>query len=681
MSNTPSGKPRNGHFVGLGGAFYPEHHPRRTWPAWVRRIADAGLSFVRMGEFAWDKFEPREGHYDFDWFDEVLARLDARGIRVILCTPTAVPPRWACEKYPEIFPVLEDGRTYGFGVRRYTCPTSIAYHRLSEGIVTEMARRYGRSPQILAWQIDNEVGHPFCFCERCRTHFQEWCHRRYGTIAAYNDALCTHFFGQTLTEFGQIPFPTTANHPGQWLIYHQFFSDQTIACFRLQADTLRAGGVRAPITTNMMCTWHGYDHEAMARHLDVVAADHYGLGPNPLFGEPFANEAFVSAYLRGIQHGQRNIWFHEFQCAGGPLPGRVRWNVLTQMGMGADLINFFRFDAPPSGCEREGSGMIGVHGQPGRVFGEVRRLARETAAVARVTAGTTAAAAEVAILYTHDNHCEFARTPKTAAFGGRFGNGYSVHLAEHYQAIAKQNIPCDIVYPNDDLSRYRVIVVPALFIVRQELADKLDQYVRTGGTLVLTRFSGYADASGRLFDQPVPGPLARICGIEVLDSRDTTADEGTRLVAVRDDFAFAPIKALSSMDEIRVRAKDVEVLAEYDSPFFRKVPAATRWNRGRGRGYYLGALLTQEGYDAFYQALARDCRLRPLLDLPAGVYVTARQHGRRRVYFINNPSPQSRTLELKKPLKHALTGQPLAPKLRLAPFDVIVAVPGSGRRA
>lgn len=142
---------RNEGLLGLGGAFFPEHHPRRTWPDYVRKISAAGLSFVRMGEFFWDKIEPREGEYDFGWFDEVLALLAAKRIRVILCTPTAVPPLWACEKYPELFPVREDGKPFGFGLRRYTCPTSIAYHRLSEGIVSALAQRYGDSPQILAW--------------------------------------------------------------------------------------------------------------------------------------------------------------------------------------------------------------------------------------------------------------------------------------------------------------------------------------------------------------------------------------------------------------------------------------------------------------------------------------------------------------------------------------------------
>ncbi len=160
--------PDLGVFHGIGGAYYPEHHPRASWPRYAEMVKQAGLSFCRLAEFTWDKLEPREGEFDFSWLDEVMGQLDDRGIRVILCTPTAVPPLWACERYPELHPVDESGKTIGFGVRRYTCSTSRVYHQLCRDIVTAMAHRYAQHPQVLGWQIDNEVGHPFCFCPRCR---------------------------------------------------------------------------------------------------------------------------------------------------------------------------------------------------------------------------------------------------------------------------------------------------------------------------------------------------------------------------------------------------------------------------------------------------------------------------------------------------------------------------------
>jgi beta-galactosidase len=664
-------------FHGLGAAFFPEHHPRSTWREYVSLLAEANLSFVRMAEFTWDKMEPSDGHFDFDWLDEVLGLLDAKGIRVVLCTPTAVPPRWACDRYPDIRPVMEDGRVWGFGVRRYTCPTSPSYRRLSARLAAELARRYGQSPQILAWQLDNELGHPFCFCPRCREHFQTWCRERFGTIERFNDELVTHFWGQSLVDFSQIDLPNTSPSPSRWLIYHRFYSDMTLACYQGQIDALRGGGVRAPITTNMMVTWYGYDHEAMGRNLDVIAGDHYGLGPKPLFGQRFTSEAFVSAYLRGIRHGQPN-WFLEFQCCHAGLPGLYRWEALTQVGLGADLINYFRFDTCASGNER-GGGMVGVHRRPGWDYHEIRQVAGDLRKARPTLEGSAPLPARVALLYTFANHCEYARYPKSAEFEGMYGNGYSMHLARHYHALAAQNIACDIVYPEGDFGAYNVIVAPALYVLPRALAAKLERFVRAGGTLVLTSFSGLADEYAKLWDIPIPGPLGPVFGIEVLNAGASRPEGGpVRLVAAGGRLDFAPIEAVSWMDAVLPQADDVEVLARFEHPFQAAV-AATRRPCGRGWAHYLGAILSDDGYARFYRALAKALDLRPTLDLPEGLYASVRVKGDQHIVFLNNPDPEARALDL--PGRHVdlFSGEPVTGALTLKPFDVRVFTAGPGR--
>ena len=672
-------------FLGLGAAFFPEHHPRETWPDYVNKISAAGLSFVRLAEFTWDKMEPREGDFDFAWLDKVFALLDAKKVRVILCTPTGVPPLWACEKYPEIFPVRDDGKVFGFGLRRYTCPTSTAYRALCERLDVALAEHYGRNPQVLAWQIDNEVGHPFCFCPRCLRHFQEWCRQRYGTIQRFNDALCTHFLGQTVTEFSQIPFPLTYPHPSLWLVYHQFFSAKTIDCFLRQVQTLKAHGVTAPVTTNLMPTWHGYDHEQMGAGLDVIAGDHYGLNSQAIFGSDFMNEHFTHSYLRGMKHGG-NIWFHEFlwgRAPNLPLPGQVRWEVLTQIGLGVDLISFFRFDSCPSGMERDGYGLLDVHRQPGRIFNEIKDLTSDVARLKPHLNGSTPPCANVAFLFTHDNHCEFARNPKLDEFQGPAGNGYSMHLARHFQALARLNIRCDIAYPGDDLAANDVVIAPALYILPAALGARLDRYVAGGGTLVLTSLSGLADENARILDTPAPGPLAQACGIEVRDYGPYYAKAGAvTIVSAASALSFPPIGEVKWIDEILPRSKGVEVLGRFDNPFYQGTPAITRNPYKAGCAYYLGTILTQEGYNAFYAALRQTLRLRPVLELPEGLFATVRRKRGRDILFINNPDVRAREFELDAAYTNLLNGKPLHGKVTLPPFGVLVlASAGSALRA
>ncbi|HOS43644.1 MAG TPA: beta-galactosidase, partial [Armatimonadota bacterium] len=565
----------------------------------------------------------------------------------LLCTPAAVPPRWACAAYPDINPVLENGRAMGFGGRRYTCPTSPNYLRLGEAIAGAMGARFGTDRRVMGWQLDNEFGHPFCFCDRCLGEFQAWCARRFRTIDRFNDALVMSFWGQTLTDFDQVMFPTSYSHPGLWQLYHQFFSDMTVACYARQASALRAAGAEQPITTNIMPTWYGYDHEAMVRHFDVIGVDHYGLNPDTLFGEPFLNEAFVQAYSRGLTPG-RPIWFHEFQwgkgCGRGsylPLPGQVRWGALTQLGMGANLVSFFRVDVPPAGAERDAFGLLGADGQPGRIYSEVKDLGAEIAELATLLEGSVPAPAEVAVLFTYHNHVEFARNNRLPETAGPFGNGYAMHLAKHFGAVARQNIPCDIVYPSVDFSAYQVIIAPALYVLPEELGAKLAAWAAAGGTLLLTALSGVVDEHGTMHDAPAPGPLRAAAGVTVRDSALPHPYAGP--VTIRRDRAMElpDLHDVRWLDEILPDA-GTEVLARYDNAFYRDIPVLTRREYGAGSVYYLGALLTQDGYNALYRALAPLLGLRPILDLPEGIYVTERISGDRRIRFFNNPHPDAR---------------------------------------
>lgn len=678
MSSTPPVPPPS-RFHGLGAAFFPEHHPCETWDEYVALLRRSGLSFVRMGEFTWDKIEPREGRFDFAWLDDALDRLQAAGIRAILCTPTAVPPVWACEQYLDMLPRLEDGKTLGFGSRRYTCPTSPTYVRLCERVVTAMADHYRDREQILAWQLDNEFG-DFCYCPRCERHFQAWCERRFGTIERMNDAVCSHFWGQTFNEFGQVALPTTYKHPGIWLLYHQFASDATVACFRRQAETLRSRGVRAPITTNMMITWPGYDHERMGEHLDAIAGDHYGLTDRNLFGDAFAHEAFVHAYLRGIRHGQ-NPWFHEFQCGrlgNTPLPGEVRWETLTQIGLGADLIDYFRFDTSPSGNERDGYGLIGVHRKPGRVFDEIRALAADVERLRPHLDGTRPEPARVGLLYTHLNHSEFARYPKSDSFAGPWLNGYSMHLARHFQSVTRLNLACDIVYPGAEFSAYDVILAPALYVLPAALTEKLERFVTGGGTLLVGSLSGVVDENGRLLDVPPPGPLAGACGIEVRDYGKAYRKAGpVSLVSAHPDLTFSPLPVTEWIDEILPASDAVDVLARYDNPFYPDVPALTRHRHGRGWAYYLGTLLDEPSTDALYRALLPAMGLAPEVELPAGVHLTARVKGDRRILFLGNSATEPQSVQLPCACEDLLTGHPLRDRIDLAPFEVRVLEPAS----
>ncbi len=669
---------RKGQFHGLGAAFFPEHHPVDTWERYVDLMADAGIGFARIGEFAWDKLETEEGCFDFEWLDKIFDLLARRKIDVILCTPTAVPPVWACERYPEIHPVTQDGKTFGFGLRRYTCPTAPAYHLLSERIVSELAKRYGTSPQIIGWQIDNEIGHPFCFCPRCLRHFQQWCRERYHDIASFNDALGTHFLGQTMQRFSQIPFPVTYPHPSLWQAYHQFFSDKTVACFSKQVEWLKNNGAVAPITTNMMLTWYGYNHEDMSKRLDVISGDHYS--KDNIFGEDFAGEAFVAAYLRALKPG-RGIWFNEFQCGRTdrmPLPGQVRWWTLTQTGLGADRLNYFRWDTSPSGMERDSFGLLKPCVKPGRVFDEIKACSTDLKKLRPLLEATSPVKAEVAVLFTYANHCEFAVKPKHPEFQGPNGNGYPLHVAKHFRAIAVNNIPVDIVYPGSDFAAYKCIIAPALYVLPEKLATKLKKYIKNGGTCLLTPFSGVVDENAKMWDMPVPGPLSETFGVEIVDYGAFDKQTGDlKFTSSHRRYPFPKVTVDKWIDEVLI-SPATEVLASYSGSFFNKLPALTRNACGTGNAFYLGTWLGDKDYQAFYRVLLGSLGISPLMNLPDGVHVSCRSKDGVMMSFISNETATVKKVRLAK-CQDLLTGRRIDGEAVLSPFDVLICNFNNGK--
>ena len=235
----------------LGMAYYPEHWPKERWPIDAQLMREAHIQAARMGEFAWSRFEPREGELHWEWMDEAIELLASYGIKTILCTPTATPPAWLVRKHPEIQPRDSNGLlSKPFGSRRHYCPNVEIYREYSRKITTAMAQHYGNNPNVIGWQIDNEMGNVYdlakgrCYCESCRQAFIEWLKSRYDSLQALNEAWGTVFWSQEYSDWDEIVLPTRGTsgeglNPSHVLAYYRFFSDSWASYTKPQADILR----------------------------------------------------------------------------------------------------------------------------------------------------------------------------------------------------------------------------------------------------------------------------------------------------------------------------------------------------------------------------------------------------------------------------------------------------------
>jgi beta-galactosidase len=524
----------------LGVCYYPEQWPEDWWADDARRMAEMGLSRVRIGEFVWSRIEPDPGRYDWGWLDRAVETLHATGLGIILGTPTATPPKWLVDRMPDMIARDAAGRPRGFGSRRHYCFSHRGYQEACDRIVTAMAERYGAHPGVVAWQTDNEYGchdTAVSYSDAARDAFRHWLTARYGEIEALNDAWGNVFWSMEYRSFAEIELPNltvTEANPAHWLDFRRFSSDQVVRFNRRQADILRGLSPGRDIVHNFMGFFTQFDHHAVGHDLDVASWDSYPLG----FLEQFwFTDAEKRAYLRqghpdiaafhhdlyrGCQKNGR--WWVMEQQPGpvnwarfnpAPLPGMVRLWTLEAMAHGAELVSYFRWRQAPFAQEQMHAGLtrpdraddIGAH--------EARAAAADIAAIG--LAGPPPKS--VALIFDYQSDWVTDIQPQ--------GRGFSALRTafEWYSALRKLGLDIDIVAPNTPLDGYRMVVVPCLPILPQGFADRIAAF--DGPVLVGPRTGSKTQDFAIPPDLP-PGDLQRLMPIKV-----------TRVESLRDGVAEA----------------------------------------------------------------------------------------------------------------------------------------------
>ena len=507
----------------LGTCYYPEHWARDVWEDDARRMVEAGLTWVRIGEFSWSSLEPTSGQYEFGWLDDAIDILGMAGLKVILGTPTATPPRWMLDRYPDMLAVDVEGRLRKFGSRRHYCFSHEGYKAECAGIVTRLAERYGRNPNVAAWQTDNEYGchdTTISYSDAARQAFRCWLRTRYlgagndGDITALNQAWGNVFWSMEYDSFDQIDLPNltvTEPNPSHALAFRQFSSDQVVAFNRLQVDILRAH-TDAPIAHNYMGRITDFDHFDVGADLDIASWDSYPLGF--LEDRVGADLAHLRAFARqgdpdfqAFHHdlyravGRGRWWVMEQQPGPvnwapynpAPLPGMVRLWTWEAFAHGAEAVCYFRWRQVPFAQEQMHAGLLRPDsvGAPG--LDEARQVSAELAHAAEVTQ----ACAPVALIFDYNADFAWATQPHGE------GLSYLGLVFDTYRALRGLGLSVDILSASTrDFSDYRLILAPGLMYMADELKAALST---TDAQVLLGPRSG---ARGKEMAIPVPLPPA-----------------------------------------------------------------------------------------------------------------------------------------------------------------------------
>jgi beta-galactosidase len=632
-------------------------------------MADAGLSLVRMGEFAWVELEPEAGRFRLEWLDEAIGIFAAQGLEVVLGTPTAAPPIWLVRDHPDVLPLAGDGRRVGFGTRRHYCPNAPAMLDATDRIVAALGQRFGPDARVVAWQIDNELGGR-CYCEHCAAAFRLWLERKHGSIDSVNESWGTAFWSQHYRSWDDVDLPAPdpippggyalrAPNPGLALDFRRFVSDSYVGFLRRQTRLLREL-VRPEqlITHNLMgFGFPEIDYAALGAELDFVSWDNY-----PVFDDSgsWTAPALSAAAMRGLKPGGARPWVMEQQV--GPLGweyvrtprrGQMRLHGYQSVGHGAEALVFFRWRTPHFGTEQHWHGVLDASGAVGRRYNELRDLSAELARL-DVLAGAEPHA-DVAVLYDYDSRFALQVQPAHAAVG----HEASVHRS--YAALRRLGLGVDVVPRGAALTQYRLVVVPSMPIVDESIAADLTAYVESGGTLVLGPRAGVRAPSGALPARSLPDCLVGLLGIEVADfasSDDSAVVHG----AVAGSFTgwFEELAAV-----------DAEALATYVDGDFGGGVAISDRRHGAGAALYVGGVGDEALLDSLFRTVCGRIGL-SLFELPHEVELIPMAHGENRLFLVLNHSDREQRVRLSDGSMRDLIGGTSGERFAVPKFDVVL---------
>jgi len=667
----------------LGVDYYPDQTPEHLWEEDARMIAEAGLTNVRVAEFAWSLMEPAEGKFDFAWLERAVKILHQHGIVVILGTPSAAPPPWLSEKYPEILLVNSQGMTVHPGGRRFTCPSNKTYRRLSLTIAGQMAKTFAQTPGVIGWQVDNEFTlQPFgrCYCNSCREGFQEWARRKYGALDTLNQKWGTAFWSQIYTDWRQIPVPLPSNgdaNPGLALDYYRYQSYANASSAEEQVTLLRKECPQHLITTNSVgAPYDALDMRELFKNMDFVSQDNY--------------PGFLQMYMGGESSPERAallpaIGFDSMRCAKGgkpflimeqqagkagqsffapqPRPGELRLWAFQAVAHGAMGVNYFRWDSAKFGAEEYWHGLLNHDRSRSLGFAEIVQTAKDMKALGR-DALESSYVAEAAVCLDMDSDWALGIQP------GNSKLNYTAQLMSWYGSVASANTGVDLVRLEDDLARYKVVFAPVQYVVTERQAESLRNYVRAGGMFVAGFRLGVKDESSQIVDKPLPGRLRDVMGVTLKDYVPLYWGKP----GVKFGAELPGPDGTTQLWADLLKPETASVLARYTGDYEGEA-AITVNHFGKGKAVYIGADLDAMSLARVLRTCLAMSGSNSSFGAPVGVEITRRRAGEHEWVFVLNHSDKPQKVTLPGKLKSVLAGVALDGSLELKAYEVAVLQP------
>ncbi|NLB55587.1 MAG: hypothetical protein GX811_07455 [Lentisphaerae bacterium] len=655
----------------FGAAYYPEHRDPGKWGYDLDKMTDAHVNTVRVGEFAWCRFEPYESVYDFDWLDSFKSQAAVRGISLLLCPPLRTVPAWLFQKYPEIAIIRDDGVRLEYGSRYSFCINNPVLLEKGVALAEAMSKHYGKDPHIIGWHLDNEIGdEPDCHCSVCANLFRDWCRTRYGDIKVLNQRWGTIFWGLEFDDFAQIPTPAvtkTFHNPAHLLAWRRFRHDSSVRAIHVLTDAVHSSADQRQFVTTNSQTWNPRtDYYDSSKHLDVCGTNYY---PRYGDGEPF--NASGLAMCRSYKHA--NFQVHELRNGAHMIPG-AGWNTPAAgeveslavhcVANGANSLFFFRWRACPFGCEQSHGAITDYEAEPKKVYNEVQRVFSRLTKISEELKDTVVRS-NMAILLDFPT--------RWVMESGVSWNGpaqlYSDYIKLVYDAARSQHISCDYVNRTQSFECYKLIVVPFLAVMDDELAQKLIDFVAGGGHLVWHPLCGIKDDDAVIYPGRIHPKLRSLFKLDINEFATASANDAFKFDWHGKEYIyrhFCDLLETTQKDQITAVLKDIRL---------KNMPAVLEIPHGKGKITYLAGFAEKDFYADLFKDLSANQGVRRIFGFSEteGVEIAERfsSDGSSYVFLINLKGEQV-TVGVSGAWTDVYNEVRVDTNLKLAPYGVAI---------
>lgn len=658
----------------FGGDYNPNQWSESVWEEDMRIFELADINTASINVFSWARLQPSEKTYDFEQLDKIVNMLSEADYDIIMGTSTAALPAWLCKKYPEVTRTNFEGIKNKFGHRHNHCPNSLVFKHYASILVDKIAQRYKDNKNITVWHVSNEYS-GICYCDNCEKAFRVWLKERYKTLDALNKAWNTEFWSHTFYSWDEIVVPDASGDgigyddsafAGISIDYNRFNSDSLLENYKDEQKIIKKHLPEAVCTTNFMGKYKQLDYFKWAKELDIISWDSY-----PSYNTPVSETASNNDLMRGLKGGQSFMLMEQTPSQQNwqpynslKKPGQMRAQSYQSIAHGSDTVQFFQLRRSIGGCEKfHGAVIDHVGHEETRVFKEVSKLGDELNKYGKHFLGARTQS-QVAIVYDWDNYwgLEYASGPHKDL-------KYNSQIQKYYDVLFERNISVDFISVEDDMSNYKVILAPVLYMVKEGHAERIEKYVKNGGVFLSSFMSGIVDESDNVHLGGYPGPLKDLFGIWV-EEFDALAPGQFNTVMMNDQEHKCEL-----ICDI-MHLETAEAIAHYTSDFYANSPVVTKNKFGKGEAIYVGSQFSLDFLDKLLDPYISKLNIYSHGETPKNVEISRRvnKDGDIITFIINHENFDQTIENILVDETDVLSQQKIQKNQVLKPYDVKVVI-------